>query len=232
MRKPLLVVLCGLALALPREVEAAPLCATGTLQDYIGLTATGCDIGSLTVANFGLWPLSADATPIDPNALRIVPGAGTALDFVLDEAVVDDFLQVRFRFTVGGAIVSQADLSLSGASATDFGVVSSTVDICEDFPANEPTGCPGDHVILTVLEDALGPISPASEPIGLFSFFDVFAEISIDGGGLLGSAALDGPVRLEFQTAAVPEPATLFLVTSGILAGVARRRRARMRTRT
>jgi hypothetical protein len=51
---------------------------------------------------------------------------------------------------------------------------------------------------------------------GLFqvdSFFDVFFELSIDGGNTFLPA--DGPMRLEFTTA-VPEPSSLALLGFGL----------------
>jgi hypothetical protein len=51
------------------------------------------------------------------------------------------------------------------------------------------------------------------------SFFDVFTELSLDGGQTWGPD-LDGPAHMEL----CPEPGTLSLLVLGALAAVRRRR--------
>jgi hypothetical protein len=217
----MLLLVAALLLTLPRDGLAAP-CVIGTLQNYLDLPAGGCQIGGLTVDNFDNWAISL-ATPIDNDLVEIVPGSAS-LSFHLNEDAGPAFLQSRFFFTVAGGNPAAATLSLSGAAASGDGVVSSTVDICDDFPSNEPTNCLADHAILSVLQSELISDLGITQPLLVSSFFDVFVEISIDGAGT-GSAALQGDTTLQFQ--AVPEPATLALVVSGLAACLARRRRTR-----
>jgi hypothetical protein len=58
------------------------------------------------------------------------------------------------------------------------------------------------------------------------SFFDVFTELSLDGGQTWIPS--NGSVTMQL----VPEPATVLLLTGGIVAGAARRRRGRILRRT
>jgi hypothetical protein len=183
----------------------------------------------LTVDNFDNWAISSVADAAIANtAIDVVPGA-ESLTFRLNQDAGADFLQSRFNLTVSGPATFGATLSMIGSTAGGNAAVSSTVDICEDFPGNEPVNCLTDHIILSVVHNALGPDPPVTEPLAFLSFFDVFVELSIDGGGT-GPAALNGDVTLQLQ--AVPEPATLVLVASGLAACAAHRRRQRTSSST
>ena len=81
-------------------------------------------------------------------------------------------------------------------------------------------------------KQSLGQVSIANAPGGQFkidSFFDVFTELSIDGGATwmpgLGGNGPGGSGHVELQ--GIPEPASIALVAFGLIgiAGLARRRR-------
>ena len=134
---------------------------------------------------------------------------------------------------MSGPIFNLATLALSGSDASSDGVVTAVQDLClgGTFGA-DPTTCSGALLSMTVLEDELGPIGPSQLFLGS-SFFDVFVDITIDGG-TFGSAELDGTVRNQYTSdQVIPEPTSLLLIGSG-LAGLASRpfRRPRHAPRT
>lgn len=79
---------------------------------------------------------------------------------------------------------------------------------------------------VTVLKNANCQSGVCSDGYSVDSFFDVFTEISIDGGTTW--IASDNSVRMNMATSAVPVPAAAWLLGSGLLGliGVARRKTA------
>ena len=225
MRKLLTVVV--FVVVLPAAGQAAP-CLPGSLTDYIALGSTGCELGHTTVSDFASVAILA-GTEILPSAVSVTPVPGAiALDFGLDEsAAAGDLLSRAFRFLVSGSSFSKNRLSLSGASATGDGNVTGLEIKCVGgtFTSPDPSGCTGTEVALIVARDAGGLVSPDVERFGPSSFFDVFVELTVDGG-IAGSASLDGAVRSTF----VPEPSLLLVLGSGLCAALARRRRLRTLT--
>ena len=221
------VILAGaLTLLVPMSVSAAPIaCPVDSLADYTGLSPEGCFIGSAVLKDFSV---AAGAT-IDPVNVLVTPLASPSmfgLQFDVNESAgPNDLLSLLLRYTVTQAIVGANRLTMTGAAATDDGVVTAVEDKClgASFAGDHPSsGCANQltHIALVSEIDTVVP-DPASFPVE--SFFDVFTEIVVDGG-TTGSAELRGAVTNEFSARAASEPVTLLLLGPGA-AALARRRR-------
>jgi hypothetical protein len=240
-----LVLAAALVLGLPAAAAAAP-CSVNTLDIYIGLGSTGCETGFGTVRDFSLDVFdttpSPPLTPLLATQILVTPSGfsnGFQLDFIslpeqlgAQTATGGVFRDGVIGYTVLAPFITDARLSLSGASASPDGVVTGVEDIClNDVFGADPTDCPGTPVgPLLVLQDGFG----TSELVMMAtfaptSFFDVFTEIAIDGGAS-GIATLQGAVSNQFISQVVPEPSTLLLLGVG-LAGLARKLKSGKRRR-
>jgi hypothetical protein len=205
------------------SVAYAGPCLPGTLQTYIGLGSTGCEIGAVSAVDFTLDPIAGFATPIDPASVQITPD-GTLFNptFLLTlnlAAGPGDVFSVAFDFSVIGALAGSS-IALNSASATGDGAVTGILQLCPQplvgFACLQPTAnaiafaVPGDFQLSDTA--SFGRID---------SFFDVFFELTIDGGtfgtGNLGSSTIG--------IAAVPEPSALFLIAAGLAAIAVRKAR-------
>lgn len=211
---PLLLAVCGFG-----GSAAAGPCLTGTLQDYINLGAGGCTLGTVTVSGFAIVPGQSFATPIDPLTVQVNPAGGylSRLDLIFDAgAQAGDLLESFFRFQVAGAGLYTTGVKLAGARASGDGAVTSTLDTCSGsaFPGNQPGGCAGDSgSAVTIVTPGFSMLYDA-RTFPISSFFDVFADITVDGGP--GGSAYLG--RSTILIGATPEPSQVLLVLSGLAA--------------
>src|SRR5262245_40409389 len=118
MRKLLLAAVC--VLALPSLAGAAPLCASGTLNDYIALGPGGCAIGNNTYSDFSSAASLFGGTEIAATDVTVTPaGAGghSQLAFGINAAPVGPgaILGILIGYAVAGPALSRTDLLLSGA---------------------------------------------------------------------------------------------------------------------
>jgi hypothetical protein len=213
-------------------------CLPGTLASYIALGATGCQIGSTSLADFATVPGQTIATPIDPSTVQLTPtggGANASLVFTLNRTatsadVLESFLRFDIR-TPAGLFLTAARARLDGASASADGAVTLVEDLCvgATFAGNAPVACPTTAGTLIALVTAQDDLHVDSATFASPSFFDVFADITIDAGPT-GAASLASGI-LTFTTSAtatVPEPCTaaLLALAAGLF-GVRSRRRTR-----
>lgn len=199
-------------------------CLPGTLQDYIGLAA-GCEAGDVLLNNFEVAPGQAVGSPIAPSDIQIVPG-GTpivpSLMFVVNQAALGgEVFGALIRFTASAGLLGGAAIWLDGAAAGD-GAVVGILDVCAggSFPGAEPVGCSGTPAVAIAAITASDVFSDSLTAAN--SFFDVFVDLSVDGG-LGGSASL---VSATVSITSVPEPATGLLIAAALgVIGVLRTRR-------
>lgn len=219
-------------LALVAAEAGAAACVNGTLADYIGLGATGCEIGGSTLSEFGTLAVPFAATAIDAADIGVNPVAGGPFGFGLDfifgalTAGPGQLFEVLVGYSVSGAGVAGASARLDGATATDDGVVTLVTDLCRDgaFAAG-PGTCNGAAspalVAFSASFDAVPLDQQAFDRSGRLS---VIADIAIDGGQV-GTASLVGAGN-RF-VAAAPTPGVFALLGIG-LAGFAASRGRRM----
>jgi PEP-CTERM motif len=222
-----------LVVAIPAFASAAPLCITSSLQEYVNLGAGGCSIGGATFSDFSSGPsLFPGATEIAAADIVVTPAAllaGALLDFgLVASAGAGEIIGVLIGYSVSSPVFNVATLAMTGSDATSDGVVTAVQDLClgGTFLGADPTTCSGTLQSLIVLEDELGPIGPETQPFLLASsFFDVFVDITIDGG-TFGSAQLEGTVRNQYTgDQVIPEPTSLLLIGTGLVGLVSRRLR-------
>ena len=223
--KPILL-LC-VFVCLFSDTALADSCQAGTLQDYLNLGSTGCTVDGELISGFEIAPGQSFATPISPNFVQVTPsgGAGPTLALTLNSSAgAGDLFELFFRFNVAG-LLTGASISLAPPDLSGDGAVTGVLDVCANGSFSSlPVGCSGtaaEGVAFAIVGD-----SQLSDSVALpvSSFFDVFADITIDGG-LSGSASLTSAA----VSVTTPEPSSLLLMTTalGCLVLVSARRRRR-----
>ena len=215
-------------LLLGSTVAFAGPCQPGTLADYINLGATGCDVNDIQFSNFELAPIQNFATEIVPETVLLTPGGGPSTrGFVVTldrSAAAGELLESFFRFNAAGHLIG-ATISLGSPVVTGDGAVAGILDVCAggDFLGIEPIGCTGTAATAAAFAIESDRQLSSSLALPVSSFFDVFADITIDGG-LNGSAVLDSAV----VTVTTPEPSTLLLMLAALGSlGIVKARRGR-----
>ena len=198
-------------------LSAAP-CVSGTLQSYINLGVTGCSVGGVDYSAFSLVPGQFGATQISPGSINVTPG-GTQLQTMLllslnQTASAGMLLETIFRVRAAG-LLSTASIALNSPTVTGDGAVTGILDVCAggNFAGSAPSGCPTTARSALVFATAGGP-NQLSDSVSFVptSFFDIFFDVSIDGGST-GRATL---TSTSLGVNAVPEPSAIILVALGI----------------
>jgi hypothetical protein len=212
-------------LALPAAGTAAPICVAGTLQSYIALGAGGCEVGGALFSHFSSAASTAGGTEIDSDDVVVSPFS-LGLEFTLTAAAeAGELAGILIGYGLSGPSLASLGLSMTGSSASFDGVVTAVEEVCAGAAFSPFPICGGGAATLIVYDIGVDSDTDESGSVPLAPFLDIFVDIAVDGG-LLGEAALDGKVRTSFaRGAAVPEPATMLLVSAGVIAALARRRR-------
>jgi len=191
---------------------AAPLCQQGTLADYLALQE-GCQIDDKVFSNFtytsaaggGAAPVLAAGVTVNPISTSLNPGfLFTASWSVVSGQSQDSHIGYTVTVNPGGFTITDVSATMSGYGATLPGSISvaENVDSANLF-LSYPGGLTSQVVDITATR---GPLY-------------VVKDISVSGGllGLGGAAAVSG-VANQFSESGIPEPLTLLLMGSGLLA--------------
>lgn len=205
------LILCG------STMFGAP-CVSGTLQSYINLGVTGCTVGGVDYSAFAIVPGQNGATQINPNSITVTPGGTQYLTMLLltlnQTANPGTLLESIFRVRTAG-LLTGASVTLGSPVVTGDGAATGILDVCAGgmFAGTAPTGCSATAGSTAAFAIAGGPNqlfdSVAFAPN---SFFDIFFDISVDGGAS-GSAVLSSAT---LGVNAAPEPSAILFVAAGI----------------
>ena len=195
-----------MALAVPSLLQAAPICMSGSLAEYIALGPDGCTVGNALFADFGASVVDPAATPILRRRChrvstpeRHVPGPGLLAD-----------VERRTRRIRGSADSLRIERD---------GIVVREQHLIDEWVLGDARWCGdrrrghvwwrhvrGQRSVDAMLRNTHWPAyrvrhrhhsrPDRDTPIFATPFFDVFTEIAVDGG-LEGSASL-GTVTTEF----------------------------------
>ena len=206
------------------SLGSAAVCVPGTLQSYIGLGSGGCQLGPLLFDNFAVASGQSIATAINPSQVQVTPGGSMFLPTLLftlnSVAGPGTIFESFFRFQAVGPETA-ASIALNNPTVSGDGAVTGTLDVCRNgtFAGGAPIGCSGTSGSAIAFQIAGDSQLSDSATFAFSSFFDVFVDLTIDGG-LAGTASLPSAT---VAVAAVPEPATLWLIAAGLIL-VGRRR--------
>jgi hypothetical protein len=160
----------------------------------------------------------------------VTPGGSqdtpTLLLTLNSSAAAGELFELFFRFNAAASVLTASSISLGSPQVTGDGAVTGVLDVCAggQFLGVTPLGCSG--VAGSAIAFATGlPDAQLAASVGfpVSSFFDVFVDLTVDGG-LNGTAVLDSAA----VSVTTPEPSTLILMAAAFgCLGIFKSRRGR-----
>jgi hypothetical protein len=208
------------------------MCTANTLESYISLGSTGCEIGASTFSGFEALPPITGALPVAPGNISITPvqaGNMVGLDIMINAtAIAGQVRQSLLGYMVMAPAITSTMVTLSGTSVTGGAFVTDIQNYCGGgaFLPGDVTGCTGPT------NDSLVVLNAGSQQATFpaVSTLNVVHDLTLDA--FEGGTASGGMVMDRFTVAAgpepIPEPRTYVLLSSALLA-IALRARSRSR---
>ena len=194
-------------------------CAIGTLQDYVTLGAGGCQQGVVTFSGFsgatgqnGAIPISLLQVAVTPGGTQFMP----TLQFTLNKtAAPNQLFESFFHFKASNSLFVGEKITLNSPTVTGDGADTATLDICPGAAfTGISTGCAADVNLIALSITGFAMLSDSAS-FTPKSFFDIFVDLTVDGGTGGGSAVFSSAT---VTTSATPEPGATQLVIAGLVA--------------
>jgi hypothetical protein len=223
--------LAGVALLAP--VALATPCSTTTLDNYIALGLTGCDLGSLNLNNFSFSVLSASggADPIPPSAITVTPTFTDKFKLNFASAgfsvVGAQAIQYLIAYTIDPPppVLPDMELEMFAFSPVFPGFAQVTADLCVGNPfAGSVCNPPGTPHTLVVNHNGIVFNSTAAVAFPPTFIVGVRDTIELDANGASSNFS-----SFENRSTLVPEPGTLLLISATALILLPRRLRLKPR---
>lgn len=223
-------ILAAAALLVPAAL-ATP-CATTTLDAYISLGSTGCDLGTLNLSSFSFSVLSASggASPIPAVAITVTPTFTSKfkLNFASSGFSVTGTQSIQYliAYTVDPPppVLPDMELQMFAFSPVFPGFAQVTSDLCVGNPfAGSVCNSPGTLHTLVVNDNGIVFNSTAAVAFPPAFIVGVRDTIELDANGASSSFS-----SFENRSTLIPEPSTALLVICGPLL-LARRLRLKLR---
>jgi hypothetical protein len=195
---------------------------TNTLESYISLGSSGCEIGGSTFSGFEVLPPITGALPIAPGNISITPvqsGNMVGLDVMINAtATAGEVRQALLGYMVMAPAITGSMVALSGTSVSGGAFVTEIQNYCAGgaFLPGDVTGCTGST------NDSLLILNAGSQQATFpaVSTLNVVHDFTLDA--FEGGTASGGLVMDRFTVAAgpepIPEPQTYVLLSSALLA--------------
>lgn len=205
---------------------------SASLPPLMGVYSTGSPGACFSVPGPGTVCMEGDGS-VRPNSVRSAISAGnqfTFFDLPFNASITDGTSHVLGSISLDGRVQVEV---FNRTSDTDLGTFSTqmlNLDLSGTIQSPGPLG--GQPLMLRLQsEDPNGgppttgqtTVTTSNPGFMVSSFFDVFTEISLDGGGTWIPQS-NAPTTVGLQ--ATPEPASFVLVAAGCLAAALWRRRA------
>ena len=214
---------------------ASPVCVGGTLAQFI--TRGTCSFPGSTGLLFSNWSTTA-SNGVNPSNVMLTPTDGSGSGFVISAPMLSTGsgpLTLAFGYTVSGSSITRATAAIAGFGTSRNGSVQGNTGLCEGA-AFSGTACSGTGTGITLSpSNSSGHVVLSGSGVTQLGVTDTLTVNGNAAVSLLSNTFVDPPGSDKGSGddpapggdrgrgddtgggAAVPEPASLLLLGSGLL---------------